>query len=70
MEAKTKLIKSKRVISKSFLSENIDPNNYTTRFFLSAIHIYIHISIRKLHSGDRVKTQSYKSTSTSHGDQF
>ena len=47
MEAETKQIKSKIVMTKSFLSENMQPNGYTTTSSLSAIHIYIHISIRK-----------------------
>ena len=36
-----------RLMTKSFLSKSIEPNVYTTRSSLSAIHIYIHISIRK-----------------------
>ena len=41
-----KLIKSKSVITKSFISEIIEPNVYTTTPYFSEIHVYIHISIR------------------------
>ena len=47
MEAETKLLNSKSVVTKSFLSENTTPNAYTMMLALSAIHLYIHISIRK-----------------------
>ena len=34
-------------MTKSFCPEDIGPNGYTTSSYLSEIHIYIQISIRK-----------------------
>ena len=43
MEAETKQIKIKRAMKNNLISKNREPNGYTTRSYLSAIHIYINI---------------------------
>ena len=48
-------------MTKSFLSENIQPNGYMTTPYLSAIYIYIHTYIYlQTQSGDRAITQYYR----------
>ena len=47
IEAETKWIKSKSFVTKLFISKKLQLNGYMTMIFLSEIHIYIHISIRK-----------------------
>ena len=55
-------------MTKSFPSKNIEPKRYTMMSFLSATHINIHISIRKIQPGDRMITHSYNGTPTSNGE--
>ena len=70
IKSETKIIKSKIVMTKSFLFKNIKPKSYTARSFLSAVHIYIHTPIHKTQLRDRAITQYYNGTKTSNGDRL
>ena len=42
-KSETRCMKSKRVMIKSFISKNIEPNSHTKTSFLSEINNYTHI---------------------------